>query len=89
MGWLDARKKETEKAVSKLKMNLEGKKIVSVTPRISWDGTEMENVLIKFDDGSEIEMNGSTQSGCAECNPDGSNVDYISYHYSGIAKGRN
>ena len=65
-----------------LKKDIEGKKIVSVEAKASWDKTEISHVVLHFDDGSELRLSASTQSGCEECNYDGSNVNYLNLDFS-------
>ena len=56
---------------------LVGKKLTCVQVKRTWDDSEIESVILGFGDHS-MEFAALTQSGCEECNSDGSNIDYIS-----------
>jgi hypothetical protein len=78
--YIDKRTAETKKNTKKLEKSLIGKKILSVETHIAWDGSELDSIRIKFDDGSGIELNGIGDGGCEECDPDGCKVIGISFY---------
>jgi len=77
MDWNEKRKLCMEKEASTLMKALEGKTIKSVETRLTWDGSEIESVHITFVDGSGVELNGGSDGGCAECDPDGCKISYL------------
>jgi len=56
---------------------LVGKKLTCVQVKRTWDDSEIESVTLGFSDHS-MTFTALTQKGCEECDPDGSNIDYIS-----------
>ena len=56
---------------------LVGKKLTCVQVKRTWDDSEIESVTLGFGDHS-MTFTALTHRGCEECDPDGSNIDYIS-----------
>lgn len=64
--------------MDKLK-SIKGKKISSVSYKYTWDNTQVESITLHFEDRSSLEINAHTTSGCEECDPDGSQIQYLSF----------
>lgn len=55
----------------------EGKTIKSIEHRMTWKRTEIAEIIIHFTDGAKLEVSAMTESGCQECDYDGSNCNYL------------
>jgi hypothetical protein len=58
-------------------VKLVGKKLTCVQVKRTWDDSEIESVTLGVGNHS-MTFTASTLKGCEECDPDGSNIDYIS-----------
>jgi hypothetical protein len=56
---------------------LKDKKISEVEIRESWRTKSVDNLILHLDDGSIMELCSYTDSGCSECDFDGSNENTI------------
>ena len=59
--------------------NIVGKTVARTTSRMTWRGDEVETIILHFTDGSELVINPRTESGCSDCDPDGSMCDYLDF----------
>lgn len=57
--------------------SLVNKTIIEVKVMESWRTKSIDNLIIKFADGSEVEFSATTDSGCNECDCDGRNETTI------------
>lgn len=56
-----------------------GKTIIGIKVVESWRTNSIDELVITFSDGTSIEMCARTDSGCEECDSDGSNETIISF----------
>jgi hypothetical protein len=56
---------------------LVGKKLTCVQVKRTWDDSEIESVYLGFGKHS-IKLAALTNKGCEDCDPDGSQLDYLS-----------
>ena len=58
--------------------DLIGKPLSKVVVNETWDGSEVAEIILTFEGGARIEINAASLRGCRECDPDGSQIDYLS-----------
>jgi len=64
-----------------LKGRLVGKKITDIKVVRSWRTKSINNLSLHLDDGTVLELHGSTDSGCCECDCDGSNETIVEAYF--------
>ena len=56
-----------------------GKTIKAIEEKQTWDKNHIESIVLRFTDGTSLEITAMTTKGCGECDDDGSNPDYLSF----------